>query len=111
MRVLLDNNLDHRFGLLLPGHEVVHARWLGWAELRNGDLVSAAEREGFHVLITGDKNMRYQQNLAERRVSIVTLGSRLISMRHIAPLAPAVLHALDGLPEGAFVTIEEPSQD
>lgn len=62
------------------------------------------------MLITGDKNMRYQQNLAERRVSIVTLGSRLITMRHIAPLAPAVLRALDDLPLGAFVTIEEEDQ-
>ncbi len=106
-RILLDNNLDHRFGRLLFGHEVVHARRQGWAELRNGDLVSAAERENFDVLITGDKNLRYQQNLKGRRLSIVTLNSRLISMRHIAPLAPAVIQALVDLAEGAFVTIDE----
>lgn len=107
MKILLDNNLDHRFGRLLAGHEVVHARWQGWAELRNGDLVAAAEREEFDVLITGDKNLRYQQNLKGRRVSIITLNSRLITMRHITPPAPMVLHAIASLPEGSFVTIDE----
>ena len=76
MRVVLDNNLDPRFRLLLVGHEVLRCRYLGWADLRNGDLVSAAEQAGYDALITGDKNMRYQQNLGGRKTSILTLGSR-----------------------------------
>lgn len=96
-RILLDNILDHRFGRLLLGHEVVHTRWMGWRRLENGDLLAAAERGGFDVLTTGDKNLRYQQNMKGRRISVVILNSRLISMRHIAPLAPKVLQALDGL--------------
>lgn len=107
MRILLDNNLDHRFGRLLAGHEVVHARRRGWQELRNGDLVAVAERAGFEVLITGDKNMRYQQNLSTRRISILTLGTRLITLIDIAPLVPEILRVLESLPEGAFVTIGE----
>ncbi len=43
MRVLLDNNVDHRFGKLLTGHEAIHARQMGWADLYNGDLITAAE--------------------------------------------------------------------
>lgn len=106
-RVLLDNNLDHRFARLLPGHEVVHARLMGWKDFRNGDLITAAEREEFDALITGDKNLRYQQNLADRQISIITLNSRLITLLDIAPLAPRVLEALEVLSHGAFVVIDE----
>ncbi|AIE85681.1 DUF5615 family PIN-like protein [Fimbriimonas ginsengisoli] len=105
MRVLLDNNIDHRFGRLLTGHEVVHARHLGWAELYNGDRFGAAEKAGFVVLITGDKNMRYQQNLKGRTISIITLNALFADLRGISPLVPQVLAALADLPVGAFVTI------
>ena len=105
MRVLLDNMLDPRFRRLLVGHEVFHCRFLGWETLRNGDLVTAAEESGFEVLVTGDKSIRYQQNLAHRRISIVTLGSHFMDFPTIKPLASEVLAALQDLPEGSFVTV------
>ena len=33
MRVLLDNNVNYRFGPLLTGHEVVHVQDIGWEKL------------------------------------------------------------------------------
>ncbi len=107
MRVLLDNNLDHRLARLLPGHDVVHARFLGWGELSNGDLISAGEREGFEALITGDKNLRYQQNLAGRKISVIVLNSLFVDLPGITPLAPRVLVALENLLEGSFLTIDD----
>jgi hypothetical protein len=47
---------------------------LGYA--RNGDLLTVAEEAGFDVLLTTDKNMRYQQNLAGRKLAIVVLGQQ-----------------------------------
>ena len=41
----------------------------------NGDLIARAEDEGYDVVVTTDQNMRYQQNLAGRRVAIVVLLS------------------------------------
>ena len=61
MRVLLDNNVNYRFGRLLKGHEVVHVQDIGWDKLRNGELLAAADRDGFEVMITADKRMQYQQ--------------------------------------------------
>jgi predicted nuclease of predicted toxin-antitoxin system len=57
LRVLLDSNIDPRDARLLAGHEVSHARRMGWAELENGDLIAAAEGADFDVMVTGDKNM------------------------------------------------------
>ena len=105
MRVLLDNNVDRRFARLLVGHEAVHARQVGWADLYNGDLIAAGELAGFAVLITADKNMRNQQNLKDRTISIITLNSILVDLAGIKPLVPQVLAALENLPQGAFITI------
>jgi hypothetical protein len=47
----------------------------GWNKLNNGDLLTAAEEAGFDILLTTDKNIRYQQNLAGRKLAIVVLAS------------------------------------
>ena len=47
----------------------------GWSELDNGDLIAMAEDEGYDILVTTDQNMRYQQNLAGRRLAAVVLLS------------------------------------
>jgi hypothetical protein len=46
---------------------------MGWSRLANGELLQAAEQDGFDVFITGDKNLSYQQNLKGRKLSIVIL--------------------------------------
>ena len=45
---------------------------MGWSNLDNGDLLSEAEK-AFDLLITTDQNLKYQQNLAGRRISILVL--------------------------------------
>jgi len=45
----------------LTTHIVEEARLHGWEELANGELIDAAEQAGFDVMVTTDKNIRYQQ--------------------------------------------------
>lgn len=73
MKILLDNCIDSRAKPLFPGHEVVHARDLGWRALENGKLLAAAAESGFGVMVTVDKNIRHQQNLEALPVSILEL--------------------------------------
>ena len=78
-----------------------------WGALANGSLIAAAEREAFEVLITADKNMRHQQNLTGRKVSVVVLNALFIKWAFIEPLAPQVQAFLDGdPPQGSFVVID-----
>ena len=60
MRVLLDHNVNPRFARLISGHEVIHAQRMGWEELLNGDLISAAESEGVDMSVTVNKKLHYQ---------------------------------------------------
>lgn len=106
MKVLLDNNVNRKFAHLLTGHEVHHASQIGWGELENGMLVSAAEQQGFNVLITADKSMQYQQNLSERAIIILVLNSLFIKWQYIEPLAPLVLDTLNSEPPlGSFILV------
>ena len=57
---------------LLSGHSVSTAYEMGWSELANGDLLDAAEAD-FDALATTDQNLRYQQDLAGRRLAIIVL--------------------------------------
>lgn len=45
---------------------------MGWSQLTNGDLLTATE-SAFDVLITTDRNLKYQQNLQDRRLAILVL--------------------------------------
>jgi predicted nuclease of predicted toxin-antitoxin system len=105
MRVLLDNNVNYRFGRLLEGHDVTHVQDIGWERLLNGDLLAAAKTAGYQVLITADKSMQYEQSMKGRRIGVVVLGSRRITLKHIAPLAGQVSATLDDLHEGTVINV------
>ncbi len=67
MLILFDHVMPRGVARSLPGHTVIKAKERGWDTLTNGILLAEAERAGFDVLVTADKNMRYQQNLTGRR--------------------------------------------
>ena len=70
----------------------------GWDTLRNGELLAAAEAGGFEVLLTTDRNMRYQQNLAGRKIGVVVLGrQQWPSLRpHVERIVDAIKAAIPG---------------
>lgn len=85
MLILPDQGTPRGIARALVGHTVKDALSQGWETMTNGELLKAAEHAGFHLLLTTDKNLRHQQNLAHRRIAIVVLGKarwRRHSCRH-----------------------------
>lgn len=75
MLVLFDNGTPRTLARhLIDHHTVTEARARGWEQLENGDLLQVAEAAGFQVIVTTDRNLRYQQNLSRRKIAIVALG-------------------------------------
>jgi len=74
MRIIFDQGTPVPIRSYLELHTFRTAAQQGWDKLTNGDLLSAAEEAGFDLLLTTDKNMRYQQDLAGRKIAIVVLG-------------------------------------
>jgi hypothetical protein len=98
MLILFDHVTPRGIARVLSGHTVTTAKNRGWNTLNNGDLLTAAERAGFDVVITADKNMRYQQNLEGRRVALVILSTPQwpIVKLHLEKIAAAVNAATAG---------------
>jgi hypothetical protein len=75
VRVLLDENLDHRLRNHLGAHDVVTVNYMGWMGLKNGELLRVSEEYGIQVFVTGDRTLTYEQNLTGRQLAIVVLSS------------------------------------
>jgi hypothetical protein len=98
MRILFDHGTPSGIARALSGHDVTEAIERGWDKLSNGELLATAEEEGFDLLLTTDKNIRYQQNLTARRIGIVVLGNstwRIVRL-HLDRIASAVNEAAPG---------------
>jgi hypothetical protein len=98
LRIIPDQNRPERVGRDLVGHEVTTARQMVWSDLTNGDLLSAAEANGFDVSLTADKRIRYQQSLAERRIALpaLSLNSLAVLLQHLGLMQSAVDRAGTG---------------
>jgi hypothetical protein len=87
---------------------VVEAIERGWDRLLNGELIAAAEAAGFDVLLTTDKNIRYQQNLESRKMAFVVLGNQQwpTLRRHVEKVVAAVNAATPG----SYTEVHIPSE-
>lgn len=106
MRVLFDQGTPAPLREHLPLHEVSTAYECGWSTLANGELLDAAEREGFEVFVTTDSRLRYQQNLATRRIAIVCLLST--SWPRIRRVASSVVEAIGTATRGSYREVHIP---
>ncbi len=75
MKILFDQGTPAPLRHHLAGHSVDTAYERGWSDLRNGDLLTRAEENGYELPIITDQNIRYQQNLAGRPLGILVLRS------------------------------------
>ena len=73
MKILFDQGTPVPLRRYLPTHVIDTAYERGWSELSNGTLLTRAEQEGYDLLMTTDRNLRYEQNLANRQIAIVVL--------------------------------------
>jgi hypothetical protein len=106
MRIIFDQATPVPIREYLKGHSVRTAAQEGWAELKNGDLLRAAEAAGFDILLTTDKNIFYQQNLAGRRIAIVVLGRQ--QWPQLRPHVQLVVEAVNSAAPGSYTEVEIP---
>jgi hypothetical protein len=104
MRILFDQGVPRGLTASLRSHDVTEARELKWEKVSNGELLTLAENAGFDLLLTTDKNVRYQQNLAERKISIVVLGQSpwWLVRQHI----DAIVAAVNAATPGSFAEVD-----
>jgi hypothetical protein len=107
MLVLFDNGTPRTLArFLIDRHMVTEARARGWEKLENGELLNEAEAAGFEVLVTTDKNLRYQQNLKGRKIAIVVLGQGRWTL--IGPHVAQVVAAVNAATPGSYTEVTMP---
>jgi uncharacterized protein DUF5615 len=104
MRLLLDECVPKRLRRELPGHEVRTVQEAGWAGVKNGALLRAADGL-FDVLLTVDQGVQYQQNLAGLRISIVVMVAPSNDIDDLRPLLPLVVIAAVQIQPGQVIRV------
>lgn len=107
MRILLDENTSHRFKQALPGHEVIHQEDLGWKGKRNGVLLDLAEEAGFEIFVTVDKQLRFQQNPAKRKLSVIILDVHPISPSNQLACVTKVAEVCEQYQRSSFYVVKK----
>src|SRR5213595_1656332 len=96
MRVLIDECLNWRICRALTDHYCTSTQKMGWGGLTNGALLKQAEHE-FDLLITGDRNLSFQQNASSLNISVVVLHAESTQLKHTMLLMPQVVSLLPTL--------------
>jgi predicted nuclease of predicted toxin-antitoxin system len=104
MKILFDQGTPVPMRRHLPRHDVATAAKMDWSQLTNGELLAAATEAGFEVLVTTDQNLRYQQNLKDRKIAVVVLMTA--SWPRISKQADKVAAAIEGAGSGDYIEVE-----
>ena len=106
MRILFDQGTPAPLRYRLSGYDVKLAFELGWSTLQNGELLNAAENDGFEVFVTTDKNLRYQQNLAHRKIALIVLAAP--SWPRVQNIAHDIANVLETIKANDYIEIAVP---
>jgi hypothetical protein len=103
VKILLDENVPRPLKRFLADHEVSSVQDCGWRGVRNGELLRLAENS-FEVFILADKNMRYQQSMADRRIAVLELPTNRWPL--LLPMATRIAKAVESIRSGEYVVLE-----
>jgi len=109
MLILFDNGTPRGLARFLAGHTVEEAWTRGWEELKNGEPIEFAEQAGFEVILTTDKNIRYQQNPEARKIALVVLGHSQWPM--VKLVVEAIAAAVNAAEPGSYVEVAVPFKE
>ena len=103
MNIFFDQGTPAPLRRFLAEHKVETAHERGWSQLKNGALIAATEQAGFEVFVTTDQNLKYQQNLTQRRIAIVVILTT--SWPRIQANLSPVLAAINSSMPGAYAEV------
>ena len=109
MKILLDECVPRKIKFLFAAEGIFceKVRDAGWSGKENGELLSLAEQQ-YQILVTIDKNIKHQQNLAGRDISILIIRTVSNDYEDIRHFIPAAVEALKSIRPGQFVEIGGP---
>lgn len=106
MNILLDEGVPKVIQSRLTNLSIFTIEEMDWRGIRNDKLLDLMTGK-FGILVTTDKNLRYQQNLEKRQISAVILPTNQIPL--VVRLLPQIEEKLTTIEPGAFIELAMPS--
>jgi hypothetical protein len=103
-RVLLDENLPRKLRRELPDFLVRTVQEEGWTSFRNGELLSRAQ-SGFDVLLTADRRLPFQQNIARFNIGVVVIVTINLRLKTILAVRDQIRERIASVRAGEAVSI------
>ncbi len=104
MKLILDECIDRRLVKEFVGYEVKTVPQMGWAGIKNGQLLALVEAE-FDVFITVDRNLSFQQNLPQFNIAVVVLQASSNRLADLKPVVPNILAILTNVVKGQATVV------
>jgi predicted nuclease of predicted toxin-antitoxin system len=104
LKILFDEDVPGKLARSLPMHEIHTVVGMEWGGVKNGQLLTLIEQEGFNIFLTGDKNMVDQQRLQGRPFAVLIMSA--INWPVIRPHIDAISAAVDEAQSGTVKTID-----
>ena len=104
MKLILDECIDRRLAKEFVGYEVKTVPQMGWAGIKNGQLLALVEAE-FDVFITVDRNLSFQQNLPQFNIAVVVLQASSNRLADLKPVVPNILAILANVVKGQATVV------
>jgi hypothetical protein len=105
MKILMDECVPWPMRRMLTHHDCSNPFRRGWNGITNGELLQLAESE-FDLFITADQNLRYQQNLAKRRIAILELSTN--DLRRILAAESSIIETIASIKSGDYLQLDIP---
>jgi predicted nuclease of predicted toxin-antitoxin system len=106
MKLLLDECIDRKLVREFADYEVKTVPQMGWAGVKNGQLLALAEAE-FDVFITVDRNLSFQQNLPQFNIAVIVLQAQSNRLTELKPLVSKALAILPTAAKEQATTVSE----
>lgn len=105
MRLLLDENLPKQLKQDFSEHEIFTVRDKGWNGIKNGELLKLMLADGFHALLTFDKNLQHQQNFEKYTLTVFVLNAAINQYKVLTGLSEKVKAILtaSAMPTGPII--------
>jgi hypothetical protein len=104
-RVLLDENLPRKLRRELPQFVVRTVQEEGWTSFSNGELLTRAQHT-FDVLLTADRRLQFQQNVARFEIGGVVVLTVNLRLRAIRTAIEQIRSALATVEPGQIIQVQ-----
>jgi predicted nuclease of predicted toxin-antitoxin system len=105
VRVLIDECVDPRVKTLLLDHLAATVHDQGWGAFEDGALLAAAQ-DAFDVLVTIDRKLEFQQNVARFRIGLVVVRVTKNQLRYYQVIREELLWAIQRVQAGEVVHVD-----